>query len=103
MNTQTVTIEAPESTIAALQAKAEERGISLNELLRLISENITRNPLLTDSLEPIDQIESLLDTDYIAKCTIEADSSITHEEVRKALSSISGSMSEEVSRERDER
>ncbi|MCI0388184.1 MAG: hypothetical protein MOB07_05375 [Acidobacteria bacterium] len=94
MNTQTVTIEVAPQTAAMLQAKAEAQGVSLDELLRLVFEAPN---------EKEESLDSLLDWEYIAECTAEADPSITLEEVREALSKIPCSMTEDFRRERDER
>ena len=47
--------------------------------------------------------EELLDTDYIRYCEANADYSITLEEVRKALASIPGSMTDDFIEEREGR
>lgn len=47
--------------------------------------------------------EELLDTDYIRYCEANADYSITLEQVRKALASIPGSMTEDFIAEREDR
>jgi hypothetical protein len=93
MESQTVTIQIAPQTAAMLQAKATAEGVSLDELLLLTFE----------APNGAKEGESLLDETYIAECAAEADPSITLAEVREALSKISGSMSDEVARERDER
>jgi predicted DNA-binding antitoxin AbrB/MazE fold protein len=47
--------------------------------------------------------EDLLDTEFIRSCVMQADDSPTLEQVRTVLSKISGSMAEEIIRERDDR
>jgi hypothetical protein len=47
--------------------------------------------------------EELLDTDYIRYCEANADYSITLEEVRKALASIPGSMTDDFIEEREDK
>ncbi len=47
--------------------------------------------------------EELLDTEYIRYCEASADYSITLEEVRKALASIPGSMTDDFIAEREDR
>jgi len=93
MESQTVTIQIALQTAALLQAKADAEGVSLDELLLLTFE----------APNGVKEAEALLDESYIAQCATEADPAITLAEVREALSKISGSMSDEVTRERDER
>ena len=47
--------------------------------------------------------EELLDTDYLRYCEANADYSVTLEEVRKALASIPGSMTDDFIAEREDR
>jgi predicted DNA-binding antitoxin AbrB/MazE fold protein len=47
--------------------------------------------------------EELLDTEYIRYCEANADDSITLEKIRKALASISGSMTDDFIEEREDR
>lgn len=47
--------------------------------------------------------EELLDIDYIRYCEVNADYSLTLEEVRKALASIPGSMTDDFIEEREDR
>jgi hypothetical protein len=93
MESQTVTIQIALRTAALLQAKADAEGVTLDELLLLTFE----------APNGAKEAEALLDENYIAQCAAEADPAITLAEVREALSKIPGSMSDEVTRERDER
>lgn len=47
--------------------------------------------------------ESWLDVEYMAACDKEADQNITLESVRQILAKISGSISDDIIAERDER
>jgi predicted DNA-binding antitoxin AbrB/MazE fold protein len=49
-----------------------------------------------------DEEEELFDADYAERCAVEADTAITLEEVRHALSSIKGSMDEAIEEDRGE-
>jgi len=94
MTGQTVTIQITQQTAAMLQARADAQGVSLDELLRLLFEAPNGRQ---------ENLDALLDWEYIAECAAEADPSITLEEVRQGLSKIEGSMVEDFRRERDER
>ena len=97
MSIQMTMIEVDISTAAILQtlkAKAATLGMSLDALLKPLTEEKNGTAQATDAL---------LDWEYIAECAAEADPSVALEEVRAGLSKISGSMTEDFRRERDER
>lgn len=94
MSSQTVTIEITPQTAAMLRAKAEAQGVSVDELLCLIFEAPNGKQ---------ENIDSLLDWEYLAECAADADPSITLIEVREALSKIPVSMTKDFYEERDER
>jgi hypothetical protein len=98
MTSQTVTIQVAPQIAAMLQAKAKAQGVSLDELLRLTFEAPNGKPEIRDAL-----LDSFIDWDFVAECAEEADPSVTLEEVRAGLATISGSMVEDFRRERDER
>lgn len=60
--------------------------------------------LIMDALSPRkDPLDELLDHEYMSACAAEADPNVTLESVRRALSKIPGTMTDDFIAERDER
>ena len=89
MTTIQVDLETAE-ILRALQAKAKAEGVTLDTLLRPLTENGSGD-------------QAFLDLEYMNACRAEADPTVTLAAVREALSKIPGSMTPDFIAERDER
>jgi len=65
-----------------------------------VSLNVESQPSLADELS---DVEDLLDFEFMDSCRCRAVAAPTLEEVRKLLSAFTGSLSDRISQERDER
>ena len=93
MSAEMTTIQVDRDTaeiLRALKVKAEAQGVTLDTLLRPLTENGSAD-------------EALLDLEYMNACLAEADPTVTLDAVREALSKIPGSMTPDFVAERDER
>lgn len=56
-----------------------------------------------DEIQDTKDDENLLDTEFLKSCRIDADTTVSLQAVRDALSKITGSLSDDIRAERDER
>jgi hypothetical protein len=86
-------------TSISIKTRLESDTITLPELRHLVGKNVEIRVTELDE----SAIDRLLDADYQADCDADGVSDLTLDEVRAALASIPGTMTQEFIDERDER
>ena len=82
-----------------IKTRLESDTITLPELRQFVGKNVE----IRVSEDESSAIERMLDTEYHSECEADTTPDVTLEEVRAALSPIPGSMTEDISAEREER